>query len=272
MKEAAAGKHWKDAVSTSLQKLVSADRMGLVTDMDGTISHIVDNPVDAVVTSRNCDLLRRLRAKLPLVSVVSGRSVRSVTARMQLPGVVYIGNHGLERCVDGEVRYNLDVEAYRPQLEACVGELQKIRLEGVRVEDKDVTVTLHYRQTQDPQAARELLLPLVQEIATRHGVQFFEGRMIFELRPTVNVDKGSAFESLVHEYALDSAIYVGDDTTDISALRLARRLRQGRECYALGTGVMSDNSPEGLAAEADLLAYGVPDVENLFAWILENLE
>jgi hypothetical protein len=35
---------------------------------------------------------------------------------------------------------------------------------------------------------------------------------------------------------------------------------------------MSDNSPEGLAAEADLLAYGVPDVENLFAWILETLE
>ena len=272
MKKKNAGKHWKDAVSTSLRKLVSAPRMGLVTDMDGTISPIVDDPGNAVVTPRNCALLRSLRAKLPLVSIVSGRSVRSVTARMQLPGVVYIGNHGLERCVDGEVRYNLDVEAYRPQLEACVSELRNIPLEDVQVEDKDVTVTLHYRQTQDPQAARDLLLPLVEEIAARHEVPFFEGRMIFEFRPPVNVDKGSAFEGLVHEYTLDSAIYVGDDTTDIAALRAARRLRQERECYALGIGVMSDNSPEGLAVEADLLVYGVPDVENLFAWILENLE
>jgi hypothetical protein len=33
---------------------------------------------------------------------------------------------------------------------------------------------------------------------------------------------------------------------------------------------MSENSPEGLVKEADLLVSGVSDVENLFTWILEN--
>jgi trehalose 6-phosphate phosphatase len=91
------------------------------------------------------------------------------------------------------------------------------------------------------------------------------------LRPPVKVDKGTAFEGLVHEFSLDSAIYIGDDTTDISALKVARGLRQREECFALGVGVISDSSPESLPSEADLLVHGVPDVENLFAWILENL-
>ena len=80
------GKNWIDARTTTLKKLVTPNRMGLITDMDGTISHIVANPEDAVVTSRNFELLQLLRKKLTLVSVVSGRSVRSVTTRLDLPG------------------------------------------------------------------------------------------------------------------------------------------------------------------------------------------
>jgi trehalose 6-phosphate phosphatase len=190
---------------------------------------------------------------------------------MQMPGVVYIGNHGLERCVDRQVRYNIDVEKYRPMFEACLKDLREIRLPGVQVEDKGVTVTLHYRQTQDPQKARDALLPRVQEIAAGRNLDFFEGRMIFELRPPIKVNKGTAFESLMHEFSLEGAIYVGDDTTDISALKIARRMRQSEKCYALGVGVISDSSPESLPSEADLLVFGVPEVEDLLAWLLENL-
>ena len=264
--------HWKEATSTTLYKLITSTRMGLVTDMDGTISPIVDNPEDAIVTPRSCKLLQQLQEKLSLVSVVSGRSVRSVISRMQIPGVVYIGNHGLERCVDGQVRYNFNVEKYRPMLLSAVKELQKITLDGVRVEDKGLTVTLHYRQTEEPQLVRNQLLSHVQKIATQQKLDFFEGRMIFELRPPVNADKGSAFEGLVHEFSLDSALYIGDDTTDIAALQKARQMRQEKMCYAVGVGVVSDNHPEMLPKEADLLVSGVLEVENLFAWILENRE
>ena len=264
--------HWKEATSTTLYNLITSTRMGLITDMDGTISPIVDNPEDAIVTPRNRKLLRQLQEKLSLVSVVSGRSVRSVTARMQIPGVVYIGNHGLERCVGGQVRYNFDVEKYRPMLESAMRELQAITLDGVRVEDKGLTVTLHYRQTEEPQLVRNQLLSRVQEIATQQKLDFFEGRMIFELRPPVNADKGSAFEGLVLEFSLDSALYIGDDTTDITALQKARQMRQEKMCYAVGVGVVSDEHPKILPTVADLWVVGVPEVENLFAWILENRE
>ena len=95
--------------------------------------------------------------------------------------------------------------------------------------------------------------------------------MIFELRPPVKADKGIAFEKLVQEFMLDSVIYIGDDTTDIAALTMARQLREQKACFAVGVGVMSNDNPDELPIEADLLVSGVPDVENLFAWILENL-
>lgn len=264
------GKNWFEARTTTLKKLVTQNRMGLITDMDGTISPIVANPEDAVVTPRNYELLQQLREKLTLVSVVSGRSVRSVTSRLSLPGIVYIGNHGLERCVDGQVRHSFNIDRFRPMLKASAEELQQIPLDNIQVEDKGATVTLHYRQTEDTQQIHDQLLPVVQKIAAKHNLEYFEGRMIFELCPPVEANKGSAFEELVHEFSLDSAIYVGDDTTDINALKMAQQLRLESTCFAIGVGVISENSPADLVKEADLLASGVPDVENLFTWILEN--
>ena len=265
------GIHWKDAQETILKELVSRQRVGLVTDMDGTISYITEKPEDAVVTPRNHELLQALNEKLTLVAIVSGRAVHSVTARMALPGVTYIGNHGLERCVNGQVKHNFDIDQYLPALAASVMELEEISLDGVQIEDKGVTVTLHYRQTENTEEVRDLLYPLVKKIASKEGLAFFEGRMIFELRPPVKADKGIAFENLVHEFSLDSVIYVGDDTTDIAALTTARQLREKKACYAVGVGVMSNDYPNELPKEADLLTSGVPDVENLFAWVLENL-
>lgn len=264
------GIHWKEAQETHLRKLVTAERIGLVTDMDGTISYITENPADAVVTPRNYELLKALRDRLTLVSVVSGRPVRSITERMALPGVIYIGNHGLERCVNGEVKHNFDIEPYLPRLEASVAKLKEIDQEGTQVEDKGVTVTFHYRQTDDPEAMRDAFYPKVKRIAEETDLEFFEGRMIFELRPPVKADKGVAFGKLVKEYNLDSAIYIGDDTTDVAALKMAQKLREEGSCYAIGVGVMSNDHPNELPKSTDLLTSGVPDVESLFEWMLEN--
>ena len=158
--------HWQEARQTSLKKLVQQKRIGLVTDMDGTISYIVQKPEDAVVTPRNLALLASLREKLALVAVVSGRPAKNVRERVGLPDVEYVGNHGLERWVDGEVRHNTALTAYLPRLEASVAKLRQISMGGTQVEDKGVTVTIHYRQTENPVEIRERLRPVVQQIAS----------------------------------------------------------------------------------------------------------
>ena len=263
--------HWQEATQTSLKELTGQKRVGLVTDMDGTISHIVRKPEDAVVTPRSLALLASLREKLALVAVVSGRPAENVRERVGLSGVEYVGNHGLERWTDGEVRHNAALTAFLPRLKASVANLRQMGMGGIQVEDKGVTVTIHYRQTMHPVKAREKLRPLVQKIASDEGLDLFEGRMIFELRPPVKADKGIAFAELIQEFELDSAIYLGDDTTDLAALKMARCLREEKTCYALGVGGLSNDHPAALPETADLLAAGVDDVEKLLTWIFENL-
>lgn len=122
--------YWQKAQGTSLKKLTQMGRIGLVTDMDGTISHITQKPEEAVITLRSFELLEALRKKLTLVAVVSRRSVENVRKRIGLSEVAYVSNHGFECCVDGEVRHNAVLDAYLPYLEASVAKLKQISLSG----------------------------------------------------------------------------------------------------------------------------------------------
>ena len=94
--------YWEKSKSEFL-KAINKPRFGLITDVDGTISPIVDVPDEARVTPRNLELLAELEAHLTLTAVVSGRSAEDVYNRVGLPGLVYIGNHGMEQWQDGKV-------------------------------------------------------------------------------------------------------------------------------------------------------------------------
>ena len=89
------------------------------------------------------------------------------------------------------------------------------------------------------------------------------------MRPPVEIDKGSAFRDLVGQHDLEAALFIGDDTTDAAALRMARRLRAEGRCYAVGVGVESDSTPAAVLDSADVFAEGVAGVEALLAWLVE---
>ena len=72
----------------------------------------------------------------------------------------------------------------------------------------------------------------------------------------------------MQERRLQAALFLGDDISDLNALRTARRLRVEKVCDARGVGVQSEDAPADLAATADFLADGVADVEELLAWLL----
>ncbi len=260
--------YWQTATTTLLQPVIRRDRLGLVTDVDGTISQIVDQPDAAQVTPRSRELLHALQAHLALVAVVSGRGVADVRRMVGLPELTYIGNHGLEWWRDGRIEIAPGAAAFRPALEAAIDALRGHTMPGMIVEDKTATISVHYRQTADPTAAAATLAPVLERIAAEQQLSLFQGRMIFELRPPVDTNKGSAFRLLVERHHLDAALYLGDDTTDVDALRMARELRRTTPCYALGLGVESGHMPPAVHENADLLIAGVQDVEVFLAWLL----
>ena len=102
--------------------------------------------------------------------------------------------------------------------------------EGMWIEDKKATLSVHYRQTQDPDQVAEAQRPRVKAIAEEHDLKFFEGRRIFEVRPPIEINKGTAFKAVIEEYNLDAAMYIGDDVTDVDALRVAQHLRGSGTC------------------------------------------
>ena len=255
-------------MATSLKKLVAFRQLGLVTDMDGTISPIVTHPEAAQVTKRNRELLRELSEILPLVAVISGRRVADVAARVGLPGVIYIGNHGLETLVDGEVQVLPEAQPFRANLLKGMQSLSHILLPGMVIEDKGVTCSIHYRQAAHPEEVKVRWTPVIEEIAMRNGLHFFPGRRVFELRPPVEVNKGDAFRHLVAKHLLEAAVFLGDDVTDVAALQAANQLRGEGKCYALGMGVFSKGAPFVLRTASDILASGVEDVEDFLAWLL----
>lgn len=258
--------YWENA-KPELLKAIDRPRLGLITDVDGTISPIVEVPDKARVTPRNLELLAVLQSQLTLTAVVSGRASEDVYQRIRLPGLVYIGNHGMEQWQGGKVIVSPAAAAYRDNLSAAMPAIRQILVTGMRFEDKGATLSVHYRQTREPEQVASKLTPALQKIAEQHGLHLTHGRMVFELRPPVEVDKGTAFEELVETHKLDSAFYLGDDTTDVAVFLVARRLRKSGRCLAYGLGVESQGTPGAVLTEADFLVQEVAGVESFLGWL-----
>ena len=259
---------WENS-KDELLKAINKPRFGLITDADGTISPIVDVPDEACITPRNLELLAKLQTCLTLTAVVSGRSAEDVYQRICLPELVYIGNHGMEGLQGGKVIVSPSAAAYRDNLSAAAPEIRQILVQGMRFEDKGTTLSVHYRQTTDPEQVASKLTPEMLSLAEKHGLHLTQGRMVFEFRPPVEIDKGTAFEELVKTYRLDAAFYLGDDTTDVAVFLAARRLRESGGCLAYGLGVESQGTPQVVLTEADYIVQEVAGVESFLDWLLK---
>lgn len=258
--------YWENA-KPELLEAIAKSRLGLVSDVDGTLSPIVDVPDEARVTSRNLELLAALQAQLTLTAVISGRAAEDVYRRVGLPELVYVGNHGMEYWREGKVVVSTAAAVYREALAAAAIEIEQSLVTGMRFEDKGATLSVHYRQAKDPEMVAEKLAPFMHAIAKKHDLHLTRGRKVFEFRPPVEIDKGTAFEELVKVHSLEAAFYLGDDTTDVAVFLAARRLRASGECLAYGLGVESRGTPPAVLAEADYFVREVAGVESFLDWL-----
>lgn len=248
---------------------LKAARVGLITDVDGTISPIVNTPSAAQVTPRARALLRELHERLALVAVISGRAAADVRDRVGIADLVYVGNHGMERWNGHAVETPPAVQRFRPQIEAARDALQTHISAGLLLEDKNATLSLHYRNAPDPDIAAAYLRPIVEQVSAQHGLKVHAGRMIFEIRPPLTIHKGTAFQALVTDYQLETAFYIGDDITDVDAFTMARRLRESGVCQAFAVGVESGaDTPPSVRQTSDFCVDGVAGVEGFLAWLL----
>jgi trehalose 6-phosphate phosphatase len=189
-----------------------------------------------------------------------------------VPGLTYIGNHGLETMENEEVRLAPGAEQFLSEISRALDETEGVtRLHGVRIERKGITASIHYRQADDPDVARSAILAAISRSPTAAHLKVTEGKRVVELRPPLPINKGATVRALAAQHSLQGLLYLGDDSTDLDAFYALPSLRQGG-MNALGIGLVSpENRPEFRVA-IDLLLTSVEEVGQLIQWINEQVK
>jgi trehalose 6-phosphate phosphatase len=233
-------------------EILSQRPAGLMTDVDGTLSPIVEQPEMAGLHPEIPGLLRRLRSRLNLVAAISGRPVSQLVRMVGVDGIVYVGNHGLELGQGNKSTVAPEAEPFLPAIASTIDSIQKqIKLPGITVENKGASGTIHYRAALDPEEAREAILKLLADIPAARGLQLSEGRRVVNVLPPVEISKGTAVLRLVREKMLVGTIYLGDDVTDLDAFRALNALNRRAGHKKLLVAVLSPEVPLPLVEEAD---------------------
>ena len=223
--------------------------MLVALDFDGTLAPIVERPGDArLLDGLEAPLQRLVARDDTIAAIVSGRGLSDVRARVDLEGMYYAGNHGFEIQGPGVDRVHPEAAEARPALEQCIRGLeQELGDEpGTEVEDKQWTLSIHYRR-----AEREGAEGRVRQAVAAHcrqpGLRVTEGKKVFEVRPDVEWHKGRATRFLLDTIAREEgeslpATFIGDDRTDEDAFEVVRELGGGI--------VVGDPPPEDTRAVA----------------------
>lgn len=180
----------------------------LAFDFDGTLAPIVPHPSEARVTAAVSDRLARLAEFRP-VAIITGRSVDDVAPRLGFVPRFIVGNHGAEDPIEGRAIDTAPLDAFRANL---VAHAERLKNDGVEVEDKGYSVALHYRLAPDRAAAQRCIEWLLHDLDP--GLHFFGGKCIANVVVAGAPDKGDAVAALVARAGADSAIFVGDDVND----------------------------------------------------------
>ena len=207
--------------------------VALFLDYDGTLTPIVKTPDKAVLSFENRRLLERLMKNyLCKLAIISGRALKDIKKKVDIPGIVYIGNHGLE--IEGpkinfksiiSLRYKGILQHIKDELTAKLANIK-----GVLIEDKGLSLSVHYRLVNRNQIPKikTILYEATILYTIRNKIKIKLGKKVFEIRPALEWDKGKVVLWLLArwEFSLKDKnilpVYLGDDVTDEDAFGVLR--------------------------------------------------
>ena len=228
-------------------------------DYDGTLTPIVDRPEDAVISDGMRNTVRRLAGRTP-VCVVSGRE-RSVVAQwLDIEGLLVAGSHGFD-LMDHPVTTGFEelLTAVTERLRSEVG-----KIHGVFIEPKRFSVAVHYRLV--PLQRHAYVTAFVHSLLTGYPGQLklTPGKMVYEIQPNLDWDKGKAVQHLRRVLHVDGAefvpLYIGDDITDEDAFKALKGPINGA---GIGVIVADPTDPEqiGRATAAEFVLESIGEVQ-----------
>lgn len=213
-----------------LAKEFDGKAIALFLDFDGTLAPIADAPDMAVIPTYIKQLLGKISRQDDFrLAIISGRALGGIKRMLGIKAIVYAGNHGLE--IEGpKIKHTMFIHpGYQAILKKIKEELRgQIKdIKGAYLEDKGLTLTLHYRlvDKKDISLVEPLFYEAVSEPLAKNKIKITAGKMVLEVRPALDWDKGKVVLWLFArwKFALKSKdmipVYVGDDATDEDAFK-----------------------------------------------------
>jgi trehalose-phosphatase len=209
--------------SSMLRRIAAAPRAFWFVDFDGTLVGIRRDPEKVALGAEARDAVAGISGRENTrIAVISGRPLAYIRRQVALQDVVCAGNHGLEIRGPGVSFLHPEASDARPGLLRVKKEWTALlpRFRGALVEDKSLSVTFHYRRVRPSLAeeARKEALAAARRTGGEEGLRITGGKMVVEVRPSVEWGKGEALRYLLGRWGYcrdtDLAVVIGDDETD----------------------------------------------------------
>jgi trehalose-phosphatase len=201
--------------------------LSVLLEIDGTLAPIAPRPDQVKVAPDMCTALENLIAVPDAhVAIVTGRSVSDGRRIVPIKGLGVIGNHGFEVLGEGgEVVSEPAAHAFLQVIDTAASRLAPLPKEipGVVLENKKWTLSVHYRLAARPAISK--IADVVHSLGRELGLVITRGKEVLEMRPPIEVNKGTAGVLWVKRLgasAASSVLYIGDDRTDEDAFRELR--------------------------------------------------
>jgi trehalose 6-phosphate phosphatase len=186
-------------------------------DLDGTLTPIIANPGEIALPDGVRSRLTALHQMAP-VAIITGRARQDALAHLGFTPALLAGNHGAEGLPGREEREKGYVSLCRTWKEQLQATLADSYNNGVVLEDKDATLSLHYRNAKNQERAhREILHAIARLTPAPRSVT---GKLVENIAPQDAPHKGDALRLIMQHLGCSRAIFVGDDETDEDVFRL----------------------------------------------------
>jgi len=247
-----------DRLDTLRPQIKQAARLLIFLDFDGTLAPIVDFPEDAEMPEPTRAVLAKMtQAPEFVVSLISGRSIRDLSRRAAVSPVILAGNHGLEIHGPGIEFIDLEAVALGPMTSTLRRALQArlLPIEGVEVEDKNLSLSIHFRRSP---GSREAILVALSELVDRQLFRVREGEMVAEVLPRVDTNKGTAMRYIraAREEPGDLIVCAGDDSTD-------------EDLFAAANGGITIRVGDAAETAADYFVESTDQLRTFLFWLTE---
>jgi len=161
---------------------------------------------------RTRDLLKRLSRLYPC-AIFSGRSRADLRGKVQGAGIrELVGNHGAEPAGRSSAALRRKVAQWKTVLKSAIEDMP-----GVWIEDKGISLAVHYRQQPNKQTARRRIM---HAVASLEGAQTVGGKQVINVLAVGAPHKGQALAAARDRRKCDWVLYVGDDDNDEDAFAL----------------------------------------------------